>query len=1143
MNLKLKFSTQSTEQVKFCRIMKLIALYLFLGINVCLASNSYSQGTLLSVSANNKSVKEVFEQIEHNSEFIFFYLNNVVDLNRKVTLHVKNQNIETILDMLFKDTDNVYKINDRQIAINKKADRDSEKAWREKWKVTGVVTDINGESIIGASIMEKGTTNGVTTDMDGRYVIYVSGEQAVLRVSYIGYITHEVKIGAKRNVNIQLYEDEKSLDEVVITAYGTGQKKESVVGSIQTVRPSDLKVPATNLSTAFAGRLAGVISVQRTGEPGADGANFWIRGVSTFGSSNTNPLIIIDGVEATTTDLNALDPEVIEGFSILKDATATAMYGMRGANGVMIVKTKSGAALEKPIINFRIEGSMNQPTKIPEFVDGTEFMELFNEAIYNLPVGKNPYSQERIDGTRQKLNPYIFPNVKWYDELFKDRSFSETFNFNIRGGGRKVDYFSSISISHEEGMLKSRSKDFFSYNNNINRMRYSFQNNINAYLSKSTKLSVRLNVQLVDKRSPKASVQSIFSSVMEANPVDSPIMFPSDQGSSDIKWGVPATGGGYDSSSSGNPLAYMVNGYTDTFQSTVTAALELDQKLDFVTKGLYFKSMVSFKNYSNSQQIRTAGWNKFLIENYWKSDEGVYEYDLKRFSDEVATNLTTSSSNNGDRRIYFQAMLGYDRTFGKHNVSALFIYNQDEYMNNSPGSEILKALPKRKQGVAARASYTYNKRYMAEVNLGYNGSENFAKGNRFGLFPSVAVGYNISEENFFAPLKKVVSNLKLRASWGLVGNGDIGGERFAYLSNINLKGSNSFTTGINMDKTLSGPIYNRFANNNLTWEVGEKINVGLDMQLFHRFNLSVDVFRENRRDIFQEKATNPNYFGMVGTKIYGNFGAVRNQGVDASVDFGHRFNKNFDLTFKGTFTYAHNEITKYEEAVGKYAHLSKIGYSISQQWGYIADYLFADQADLDNTPPQLVGGTMGPGDIKYKNIPDQYGEYDEVIDSNDRLPIGNPTTPEIVYGFGPSIRYKNFDFSCFFQGVAKTSLFMSDLQPFGSGASNRNVQKFIAEQRWSPDNQDIQATYPRLTIETHANNAAQSTYWMRNGAFLKLKNAEIGYTYKSCRFYLRGSNLLTFSPFKLWDPEQGGGNGLKYPTQRVFNIGFQMTIN
>lgn len=1003
--------------------------------------------------------------------------------------------------------------------------------------IQGLVKDKTGETIIGATVMVKGSTKGTTTNMDGLYSLSVP-KGAILVVSYIGYITQEVKVGDKQNIVVTLEEDNKTLEEVVVTAYGTGQRKASMVGSIQTVRPTDLKVPSSNLSTSFAGRLAGVIAMQRSGEPGADGANFWIRGIATLGSASTSPLIIIDGVEATSTDLNALDPEVIDGFSILKDATATAMYGMRGANGVMIVTTKSGAALDKPIINFRLEGSMQRPTSIPEFVDGATFMELFNEAVYNHPVGKAAYSQELIDGTRRGLNPYVFPNVDWYNEMFKKQSFSETFNFNIRGGGKKVDYFSSISISHEDGMLRSRSKDFFSFDNNISRMRYSFQNNVNARLGKSSRLSLKLNVMLVDKRGPEQSVGNIFSSVMSSNPVDSPILFPEDGVTSYIKWGSRMN-------TTINPLAAMVNGYTDTFQSTVIASLNFDQDLDFLTKGLKFKAMASLKNFTNSTQTRKAGYNTFALESWSVNEDGTYDLGLVQQGSEVNTDLTTNSTSSGDRRIYLQAMLEYNRVFGNHNVGGLLIYNQDEYMDNNPGKDLLKALPTRRQGIAVRASYSYLDRYMMEVNLGYNGSENFAPGKRFGLFPSIALGYNISEEKFFEPLKDVVSRMKLRASYGLVGNGNIGGQRFAYLADVNLTGSPSFTTGINMDYSLKGPTYNRFSNTSLTWEVGKKYNIGMDLTLFNRFNVTFDVFREDRSNIFQDMGTIPSYTGVSGTKVYVNSAKVRNQGMDASIDFGHEFNKDFGMTFKATFTYAHNEIRKYEEAVGNFTNLSKIGYSTSQQWGYIADHLFADQAEIDNHPKQLVGAYVGPGDIKYIQQADKYGNYDGIIDSNDRVPIGNPTNPEIVYGFGPSFHYKGLDFSFFFQGVAKTSLFLSDLQPFGNikdEKANRNVQRFIADHRWSPDNQDIMAEYPRLTAVENTNNTPYSTYWMRNGAFLKLKNAEIGYTYKSMRFYLRGSNLLTFSKFDLWDPEQGGGNGLKYPTQRVFNIGFQMTI-
>lgn len=1102
------------------------------------SSNSvYAQEQKFTFEFKQTSIKTIFQYIEKHSEFIFMYRADLLDTSKKVSVKVEKQSIEQILEQVLKEMPVVYEVNDRQILLKKAEGKENaSRQSGQKKLIQGLVKDEKGEVIIGATIKVKDTTIGTVTDMNGLYNLTVPFENSVLVVSYIGYTTQEVEVGKQQNIIITLKEDQKTLEEVVVTAYGTGQKKASMVGSVQTVRPSDLKVPSSNLSTSFAGRMAGVIAMQRTGEPGADGANFWIRGVSTLGSASTSPLIVIDGVEATTADLNALDPEVIEAFSILKDATATAMYGMRGANGVMIVTTKSGANLDKPIINFRVEGSLSTPTSIPEFVDGVRYMELFNEAVANEPSGKIPYTQEKIEGTRQKLNPHIFPNVNWYDELFKDHAFSQAINFNIRGGGKRVDYFSSISVTHEEGMLRDRSREFFSYSNNINRMRYAFQNNINAKLGATSRLSLRLNVILVDKHSPSSTTAGLYNQVMSANPVATPVYYPDDGVTDYVKWGTVRAG------ATQNPLAEMVRGYSDLFESSVTASLNFDQDLKFITPGLKFKALASFKSLSTSTQNRVAPYNVFSLENYTRLDDGTYDFTLSRVGNEVLPVLKSTSTNAGNRQIYLQAMLEYGRTFGKHDINALFIYNQDEYADNNPGTELLKALPKRRQGLSARASYAFDHRYMAEVNVGYNGSENFAKNNRFGFFPSFAIGYNISEEKFFEPLKKIIPRMKIRASYGLVGNDQVSDQRFLYMSDVNLTGSPSFTTGKNQEVTLSGPLYKRFLNEELTWEVGKKYNLGLDLTLWKNINLTFDVFREDRSQIFQTLENIPYYSGVYGTKFYSNSAEVRNQGIDLSLDFGHQFNKDFSMTFKGTFTYAHNEIRKYDESYGDYPNLSKVGYSVSQQWGYISDYLFADQQEVDNSPTQLIGGIVGPGDIKYVNIPNAKGVYDNVIDKNDRVPIGDPTTPEIVYGFGPSFQWKGWDFSFFFQGVAKTSLVMSNLQPFGQEYSN-NLQTFIANNHWGPNNQNIRAAYPRLTAVYSDNNAVASLFWLRDGDFLKLKNVEIGYTYKFMRFYLRGANLLTFSKFDLWDPEQGGGNGLKYPTQRVFNIGFQMTLN
>ncbi|MCM1031927.1 MAG: TonB-dependent receptor [Oscillibacter sp.] len=1010
-------------------------------------------------------------------------------------------------------------------------------------KVKGIVQDSKGESLPGVSIIVKDDpTVGTATDLDGLFELTVP-TNATLKISFIGMKTQEVKVGGQKFLTVILYEDSEALEEVVVVGYGT-QKKESVVGSIQTIQPSSLKVPSANLSTSFAGRMAGVIAVQRSGEPGADGANFWIRGISTFGGSTT-PLIVVDGVEVSTADLNAIDPEVIESFSILKDATATALYGSRGANGVMIVTTKSGRDLDKPIINFRVETAFATPTKIPKFVSGTKYMQMYNEAVSGRRTGEVLYSDDKIAGTLEGRDPYVYPDVDWYNEMFKDLAVNEKVNFNIRGGSKRLDYFMSVSVDHETGMLKDRCKDYgFSYDNNINIWRYVFQNNLNVNVSPTTKISLKLNTQLRDYHGPKAATSDIFGIVMEANPVDFPITFPGDPSVNHVMWGGKS-GGRYNSGYR-NPMAFMTTNYRDDFESTVLATLSLDQKLDFLTKGLKASAMISFKNWSLTRSTReAAGYNQYQIKNYQRNAEGRYDYDLEMVGTEQATTLNYAWGVNGDRKWYIQGMINYDRTFGDvHNVSGMILYNQEEYNTNAP-STFINSLAKRKQGIAGRATYAYDNRYLLEFNFGYNGSENFAKGHRFGFFPSVALGYVISEESFWNP--KVISHMKLRGSYGKVGNDqtyDADGNpvRFMYQSQIDLT-SQSFSTGYDGSYSLAGPLYQRYGNKNITWETGYKTNIGVDIQLFGKVNLVLDVFKEKREGIFMKLQTVPTFLGTGNTDVYGNLGKVDNEGLDFSIDYQHSFGNGLSMQWKGTFTYAHNTVKLYNEAPYKeYPNLSRVGHSVNSLRGYVADRLFIDDAEVANSPEQLISGNVRGGDIKYIDQPNAMGEYDNQITTNDQQFMGNPSVPEIVYGFGPSFQYKGFDFSFFFQGAAKTSFFISGFHPFGT-SSTRNVLKFVGDNYWSENNQNIYAKYPRLSKQDHANNTANSSFWLRNGNFLKLKNMEVGYTFKSMRIYASGTNLLTFSKFKHWDPEMGGGSGLKYPTQRVFNVGFQMTIN
>lgn len=1095
----------------------------------------------ITVRGQALTLTEVINLIEKKSDYTFFYDANALKKAERKDIDCTGS-IENVLNEVFSGSNIHYVIKGNEVILKIETPNSAQ---QKATPIIGVVTDSKtSEPVIGATVMIKGSQTGVITDADGKFEIPAS-KGDVLLIQFIGYTSKEIKVSNQKIVTVTLAEDAQQLDEVVVTAFGTGQKKESVTGSIQSIRPGDLVVPASNLSTTFAGRLSGVVAYQRSGEPGKNGADFYIRGISTL-SGVTSPLIVMDGVEISSADLNSIDPEVIESFSILKDATATAMYGTRGANGVMIVKTKSGADLEKPIIGFRVEGNITTPTKVPKFASATQYMRMFNEAVTNQGTGDILFSDDHMYGVANNLNPYIYPNVDWYDEMFNNMAFNQKANFNIRGGTQKITYFMNLNANHETGMLKNRSQDYYSYKNNINLMKYAFQNNIDFHLSKTASVALHLNVQLNDGHGPRSTdsqtaVNRIFGSIMNANPVDFPITFPASDTENWYRWG--ALGGGNTQGIS-NPMAELTDGYEDTFESTVIANIDYDQKLDFITKGLRFKALLSFKNWSYSLSRRSQGYNKYYLSDYTENADGSYNYEVTPVGEPSRNTLSTTNTTNGDRRFYFQTYVDYNRSFEDHHVSAMLLYNQDEYNTYNKDEKLISSLPKRKIGIAGRLSYDYAHRYMVELNAGYNGSENFAEGHRWGFFPSASIGWNISEEKFWEPLKNIVSNFKIRGSYGLVGNDQIGSERFIYLADVTLQnGDLNYQTGYG-DRTQSynGPTYNRYQNNAITWEVGHKLNIGTDIQLLNSLNLTIDAFQEIRDNIFQEKKSIPNYLGTAKSKIYGNLAKVKNWGVDLSVDYGKQFNKDLSIMFKGTFTYARNKVLEYDEAPGLRPAMSQIGRRLNTYLGYVADGLYIDEADIANSPKSTLGNiSIAPGDVKYLDQPDANGHYDGQITSDDKVEIGHPTIPEIVYGFGPTMQWKQWDFSFFFQGQANVSLMMSGFYPFGA-QYNRNALQWIADDYWSVNNQNINAAYPRLTKSENNNNNQTSTYWLRNAAFLKLKNAEIGYSFKNARLYVSGMNLLTFSPFKHWDPEMGGGSGLAYPTQRIFNVGIQVTF-
>ena len=1095
------------------------------------AAKTYAQQTVFTLHTSNKTVKEVLEYIEKNSEFVVLYSKDLLPvLQKKVSISIDKQDVESILNILSKEAGLKYNINDRQITVTKVA-AEAPQQEKKEIKVTGKVLDENGEGVPGANVVVKGDkTKGTMTDIEGNFTLTVPAN-TVLVASFIGYTPTEFPLNGKTNVILKIAPDAKQLDEVVVVGFGA-QKKASVVGAVQTVKASELRSPSSTLSNSFAGRIAGVVAVQRGGEPGADGANFWIRGISTF-ASNTSPLVFIDNVEVSIGDLNALSPEVIEGFSILKDATATALYGARGANGVMLITTRNGKDMEKARINIRVQNSFTQPTKTVKVADGIDYMIARNDAVLNRTPNAQPYySEEVIEGTRKQLNPYIYPNVDWENYLFKDFTTTQSANVNVTGGGKRVTYFLSGTLNNDNGMLKKDSKNNF--DNNINQLRLSLQANVGVNLTSTTKANVRLNAQVLDYSGSAAGTDAIYQGIFEAPPVMFAPVLPAQNGEDYILFGN--RNGGPVSGRYRNPYAEMVRGYSEKNESTMIASLDLEQDLKFIVPGLKAKGLISFKNWATTNVVRSFDPYFYGIKDYEQGANGEYTYTYEAIT-KGSKALSTSTSNGGDRLLNYQLSLDYAQTFAdKHNVGAMLVYLQRDYNQNAP-ADFYATLPVRNQGIAGRVTYGYDDRYMIEANFGYNGSENFGEGKRFGFFPSVAIGYNISNENFFTPLRKVISNLKIRGSYGKVGNSSTD-SRFPYLTYVNLSGA-SYTFGNNWQNTGTGAIITRYGAAGARWETGIKADMGVELNLFNSLNITFDWFTETRKDIFMRRNIVPAESGITGDlRPYANLGKVKNQGVDLNIEYNKAFSRDLIVSLKGSFTYAKNTLLEADEPSypEEEAYRSEIGKPLNRYTGLIAMGLFKDEADVENSPEQTFSPNLKPGDIKYKDL-----NGDGKIDSNDMTEIGDPTVPQIVYGFGGSVQYKSFDFSVFFQGVAKTSLMMQNIHPFTSDQTT--LLDFIAKDYWTEENPNPNAEYPRLisNLDSH-NNFMNSTYWLRSAAFLRLKNVEIGYTYKVARLFISGQNLLTFSPFKHWDPELGGGKGLTYPNLRVATIGLQLTF-
>ncbi len=1016
--------------------------------------------------------------------------------------------------------------------------------------VKGVIyEEETGEPMPGATVSVEGSTRGVMTDLDGSFELTGVKPTDRLKFECLGKETQVLTVGTMTNFVVKLKNAANELDEVTVVAFGK-QRKESVIGSISTVDVKTLKVPSSNLTTALAGNVAGVIAYQRTGEPGQDNADFFVRGITTFGA-NTSPLILIDNIELTSTDLARLQPDDIESFSIMKDATATALYGARGANGVIFVTTKRGQ--EGPAKIFaRVETSISTPTDVVELADPVTYMKSYNEAISTRdPLGDLMYSYDKIEQTgKPDANRLIYPANDWYDMLFKDFATSYRANVSARGGGKVATYYVSGAYTEDTGILKVDKRN--SFNNNIDDKNYTLRSNVDINVTPTTKLAVRLTGNFRDYQGPLNGGSDVYRQVMHSDPVLFPAYYPVDDDHVGIQH---IMFGNYQDGSYINPYANLVKGYKNYQRSQMIAAVQLEQDLKFITKGLSFMTLFNLTRLSEFTVNRQFNPYWYKLDRY---DSYTGEYHVTRINENGTDYLTYSESGKTVKNtMYSETRLNYANSFGRHDVTGLLVLTASESLTANAGSLQL-SLPSRNAGLSGRFTYGFDKRYFIEYNFGYNGSERFHKSHRWGFFPSAGLAWMMSNEKWFKPATKVVNNLKLRYSYGLVGNDNIGSSsnRFYYLSEMSMNNSGlgaSFGETRNVSYNGIGVV--RYANEAITWEKSYKSNYAIELGLFKKLDIIAEYFTEHRTDIFMQRADIPNTMGLQAA-VYGNIGQARAKGVDIQADYKQAWASGLWASARANFTYSTGKYDVYEEPTYPESYRQHAGRSIKQTWGYIAERLFIDDEDAANSPSQAgFGSQYGGGDIKYTDV-----NGDGVITNADMVPIGYPTSPEIIYGFGVSLGHKGFDFSVFFQGLGResfwidaTSAYNTSQNRYGTApfVNNGQLLKAYSDSHWSEDNRDIYALYPRYSAYENRNNTQVSTWWMRDGSFLRLKQMEFGYTLPqkltnkihvdNLRVYFQGNNLLCWSKFKLWDPELAG-EGFNYPIQRTFNIGVNVTF-
>lgn len=1008
-------------------------------------------------------------------------------------------------------------------------------AWAQTKQVSGVVTDGTGETVIGASVLEKGTTNGTITDLDGKFILTVN-ENAVLQISYVGYTTQEVPVKGKTSFNITLKEDSEMLEEVVVVGYGA-QKKESVVGAISQVSNKELlQSPAANVSQAISGKIAGVITSQTSGAPGSDDTQIYIRGRATF-AGDAQPLVLVDGVER---EFSQIAPDDIETISVLKDASATAVYGVRGANGVMLITTKRGKE-QKPEVSLTANWQIQSPTRTDTYLDSYQSVMLLEEALANdgLP---SQYSASDIEMFRRSVageltgvDAMLYPNVDWYDEVLNSTAPAQRYNVSVRGGTKRMRYYASAELYDQQGLVKDLSNDAYGNSSSPSFRRYAFRANMDFFLIKDLTVSVNFGTRFEERGGPNSNESSGYSEIFYEMNHTPGWLFPV---SAQVQNGEKTeTIYGGTSQYQNNIVGRLAEaGFyraTNTINETNFIA---DYKMDWLTPGLSVKGMLSFDYDSYNRKLYSKSFATYQLTDTSNPSE---LKSWNRFNSDGE--LAGSQSHAADYKLYMEAQVNYARTFGKHDVTGMVLYNQNDHRVNDE-------LARRYQGLVGRATYAYDDRYLAEVNFGYNGSENFMKGRRFGFFPAFSVGWRVSNESFMEKYSNWLNNLKIRASYGQVGNDiySVNGvvQRFLYEEAWN-QIANDYTFGTSGQ---TGIYEAQYPNYRVTWERAHKYNLGIEFGLFNGLlNGNVDVFYEKRNDILTTYQTRPEWVGV--NMAAGNLGKTTNKGYEIELKHHNTIGKDFDYTVGFTFSHAKNEITSKDEPALMTEYRKQEGHPIGQYYGLVCDG-FVTQADIDGGQlPTSTFGNVQVGDLKYRDM-----NNDGFIDERDETFIGYSDVPENMFALTLGANYKGWGFSIMFQGVNKVSRYY-DAEAMYAFVNGGKVKEHHL-QRWDPAQSEeynlANAQYPLLHYDSYGDhNQRQNSFFLKNGAFVRLKNIELSYTLpkewikvvgmSNCRLYVNANNLVTWDHLDgLTDPESNGSN--RYPIMKTVNFGVNINF-